>query len=186
MSERKLQEQPTETLKRTVQVTSSRNPLLSEELIKTLNYRIEQEEVSSRSYLAMSLWLNNKGYTGAAKLWKTYSDEEQKHADWSKEYLLAMGVQPTTPTLPAPKQNYAGLPEIISESYDHEIIVTTQCKELATQALKSGDHMLYTLALQYCKEQIEEHDKMQTWLDKLEAFGTDKLALRMLDEEMGG
>lgn len=185
MADRKLQDQPTETLKRTVSVTSSRNPLLSEELIKALNFRIEFEEYSSRIYLAMSLWFNNKGYTGAASLWKKYSDEEIKHADWSKEYLLAMGVQPITPRLEAPKQNYESFAEIISISYDHEIKITIQCKELATQALKAGDHMLYTLALQYVKEQIEEHDKMQTWLDKLETFGTDRIALRMLDEEMG-
>jgi ferritin len=33
---------------------------------------------------------------------------------------------------------------------------------------------------------VEEHDKTQTWLDKLNTFGEDKIALRMLDEEMGG
>jgi ferritin len=46
--------------------------------------------------------------------------------------------------------------------------------------------MLYELSLKFLKEQVEEHDKMQTWVDKLEAFGTDKLALRLLDNEMGG
>ena len=35
------------------------------------------------------------------------------------------------------------------------------------------------------KQQVEEHDKMQNWVDQLEAFGTDKLALRLLDDEMG-
>ena len=45
---------------------SGKNPLLSEECVNTLQYRIQQEEQSSRIYLAMSLWLNNEGYTGAA------------------------------------------------------------------------------------------------------------------------
>ena len=39
--------------------------------------------------------------------------------------------------------------------------------------------------LRYLKEQVEEHDKTQTWVDKLAAFGEDKLALRLLDNEMG-
>ena len=175
-----------ETLKRIAPPTKDRNPLLSEECIVYLNNRIQQEEYSSRIYLAMSLWLNNSGYTGAASLWKKYSDEEMKHADWSREYLLAMGVQPTTSKLEQPSQTFSGLPEIIQLSFDHELTVTKQCKELCDKAFKAGDHMLYTLGLQYVKEQIEEHDKMQTWKDKLLAFGTDKTALRFLDNEMGG
>jgi ferritin len=166
--------------------TKGKNILLSDECVKYLNYRIEQEEYSSRIYLSMSMWLNNTGYVGAASLWLKYSKEELAHADWAREYLLAMGVQPMTPKLEAPEQVYSGLPQIVEMSYSHEIDVTEQCKRLATDALKKADHMLYDLALRYLKEQLEEHDKMQTWIDRLTAFGTDKIALRMLDEEMGG
>ena len=164
----------------------NKNPLLSDECIKVLQYRIQQEELSSRIYQSMSLWLNNEGYTGAASLWMKYSQEELTHANWSREYLLAMGITPEVPMLAAQPSSYQGLSQIIEQSYDHEILITKQCKELADKAFKAGDHMLYTLALQFTKEQVEEHDKMQTWIDKLEAFGTDKLALRFLDEEMGG
>ena len=162
-----------------------RNPLLSNECITVLQYRIQQEEQSSRLYQSMSLWLNNEGYTGAASLWLKYSQEEAGHANWSREYLLAMGVTPDVPALTAESNSYEGLPQIIEASYDHEIVVTKQCKELADKAFKAGDHMLYTLASQYLKEQIEEHDKTQTWVDKLKTFGTSQVALRMLDEEMG-
>jgi ferritin len=162
-----------------------KNILLSDECVSYLNYRIEQEEYSSRIYLAMSMWLNNNGYTNAAALWKKYSNEELAHADWAREYLLAMGVQPMTPRLDAPIQEFSGLPQIIHDSYDHEIVVTKQVKDLATDAFKKGDHMLYELTLKYLKEQVEEHDKMQNWVDQLNAFGTDKVALRLLDNEMG-
>lgn len=166
-------------------VKKGRNPLLSEESEKLLNYRIQQEDFSSRLYLAMSLCLNNEGYTGAAKLWKKYSDEERAHADWSRTYLLSMGVTPDTPALTKPKTEYPGcLVEIIKDSFDHEIEVTKQIKVLASDALKKGDHMLYELSLQYLKEQVEEHDKTQTWVDKLMSFGTDPIALRLLDNEM--
>lgn len=162
-----------------------KNILISDSAIAILNYRIQQEELSSRIYKAMSMWLNNSGYIGAAKLWAKYSDEEFTHADWAREYLLAMGVQPTTPKLDAPTQNFTGLPEIIRLSYDHEIVITKQCKQFASDAFKEGDHMLYQLALKYVKEQLEEHEKMQNWVDRLVAFGEDKLAMRFLDQEMG-
>jgi len=169
----------------TTKTTKGKNILLSDECVKYLQFRIQQEELSSRIYLAMSMWLNNKGYFGAASLWLKYSKEESTHSDWSREYLLSMGITPETPELKAPEQKFLGLPQIIQLSYDHEIVVTKQCKDLANDAFKKGDHMLYELALRYLKEQVEEHDKMQNWMDRLESFGTEKVALRMLDEEMG-
>lgn len=144
-------------------LTKKRNPLLSDAGVQILNYRIEQEELSARLYLSMSMWLNDNGYVGAAKKWKQYSDEEMAHSNWAKEYLLAMGVQPSTPALAQMKQ----------------------CKEMAASAQKEGDYLLYQFAFKYLSEQVEEHQKMQDLVDRLEAFGTDKIALRLLDEELG-
>jgi ferritin len=168
----------------TVKPVKAASNLISEDCVKYLNYRIEQEELSSRLYLAMSLWLNDSGYTNAAALWKKYSAEELSHADWAREYLLALGILPETPTLSAPQQTFNDLADIIYKSHEHEALITNQCKELASSAFKKGDHMLYQLALKYLHEQVEEMDKMQTWVDKLETFGTDKIALRFLENEM--
>ena len=156
--------------------TKEHNPLITDECIKYLNYRIEQEEYSARIYLSMSMWLNDNGYLNGAKLWKKYSDEEMKHADDARAYLLAMGVQPTTPALQSPTQDFDGLPDIIQQSYLHEIEVTKQIKDLSTHALSMSDHMLYQLGLAYLKEQVEEHGKMQDLKDQLASFGTDKIA----------
>lgn len=167
-----------------VSTSKNRNPLLSEKAIEYLNYRIQQEEYSARIYLAMSMWLEDNGYVNAAKLWRKYSDEEMSHGDWSRTHLLSFGVQPITPRLDSPSQDFEGLPEIIHDSYDHEILVTKQITELAGEALKLNDHMLYELALRFLKEQVEEHNKMQNWVDQLESFGEDKIAMRLLDHEM--
>jgi ferritin len=172
-----------EFLKRPIK--KNHNPMIDESCTKNLQTRIQQEEESSRLYLSMSMWLNNEGYTGAAKLWKKYSEEEMTHADWAREYLLAMGITPIVSALSAQPTTFTGLPQIIKDSYDHEILITKQIKVMASSALKEGDHMVYELYLRYLKEQVEEHDKTQTWVDKLNAFGEDKLALRLLDEEMG-
>jgi ferritin len=162
----------------------SKNPLITDDCVKMLNYRIEQEDYSSRVYLAMSLWLDDKGYVNASKLWKKYSDEERAHADMAREYLLDLGIRPITPLLNQPVQEFSGLPQIIKDSHEHEAEITRQCKELASHAMKMGDHMLYQLAATYLKEQIEELGKAQNWLDQLESFGEDKIAMRLLDHEM--
>ena len=164
--------------------TKGKNALIDESCISFLNYRVQQEDLSSRIYLAMSLWLDNAGYVNAAKLWKKYSDEERGHADIAREYLLNMGVQPATAALEQPEETFGGFPDIIRKSFDHEIQITNQCSDLANHALKDGSHMLYELALHYLKEQNEEHGKMQNWIDQLNAFGEDKIAMRLLDHEI--
>ena len=176
----------TEPLKTGIKTASTKgkNPLIDDSCISFLNYRVQQEDQSSRIYLSMSLWLDNNGYVNSAKLWKKYSDEERSHADIARNYLLNMGVQPATPALEQPEEEYDGLPEIIRLSYQHEIDITNQCSELANHALKDGSHMLYELALHYLKEQNEEHGKMQNWVDQLKAFGEDKIAMRLLDHEI--
>lgn len=162
-----------------------KNPFASDAVIKILNYRIEQEESSSRLYHAMSMWLNDHGFMGAAKAWQADADGEMEHAGWAKEYLLDMGVQPEIPALPKPQQSFTGLCDIVKLSYKHEVMVTEQCNELAKQAHKSGDFLLHQLAHKFLVEQQEELGKLQTILDKLEAFGEDKIALRLLDNELG-
>jgi len=160
---------------------ADKSPLISKEVINLLNYRIEQEEYSSRIYLAMSLWLDNVGYKNAAKVWHKYSTEEQSHADWAKEYLLSFGVQPMTPALEQPQESFSGFPEIIRATYQHEIDVTNQIKELADKAVDIKDHVLYQLTMKYLSEQVEEAAKTQDHLDQLNLFGEDKIAMRLFD-----
>ena len=59
---------------------SKGNGIIPEKIVTLLNYRINQEELSSRLYLAMSEWLEIAGFLGASKLWGSYSDEESSLA----------------------------------------------------------------------------------------------------------
>jgi ferritin len=160
------------------------NPLISKKTIDLLQYRIQEEENSARIYLSMSMWLENEGFLNATKLWKKYSSEENSHADWAREYLLSFGVLPETPELKKVKSSYKGLPDIIQKSFDHEIEITLQLQKLAKHAIQIDDHMLYTLAEKYLKEQIEEHDKTQTLVDQLRSFGTNKHSMRLMNSAM--
>ena len=155
-------------------------------LVDLINLRIEEEEYSSRIYLAMSIWLEHHGYAGAAKLWKSYSEEELKHAQWSYNYLLDLDIKPIVPALRQPECEFQGLPDIIMQSYEHELDITRQCQFLAQNAQANGDYMTLDFAQKFLREQVEELAKTTFWVDRLEAFGTEKVALRLLDNEMGG
>lgn len=160
--------------------------LISENVISLLQYRIQQEEYSVRVYKAMAVWLEFKGYFGAAKLFQKYSDEEFEHAQWVYDYLITLNIVPKVQELSKPKCDFTGLPNVVAVAYDHELSVTNQCKKLASESLAEGDHLTYKLALKFVKEQVDELAKLQNWLDRMNAFGTDEVALRMLDNEMGG
>lgn len=158
--------------------------LVSDKLIKLLQFRINQEEFSSRLYRAMSEWFFYNGYIGAGKLWKKYSDEELVHAEWAYDYLSNMDILPEVDALAKPKTSFNSFKEILDLTYSHEAQVTQQCNELYTEASKEGCATVVQLALKYQSEQVEEIGKITTWLDKVEAFGDDKMALRFLDNEM--
>jgi len=157
---------------------------LNERLIKLLNYRIEQEEYSSRLYKEMSIWLDYNGYFGAASLWKKYSNEEIKHAEWAYQFLLDLDYKPEVPALKKPECDCSSLIEVVQKSYKHEQDITEQCQNLAQEAFSAGDYMTLHLAQKYLDEQTEELAKLVYWLDRLEAFGTSQENLRLLDNEM--
>ena len=161
-----------------------KNILIDEKAIKLLTYRIQQEELSSRLYEQMALFLDDKGYKNSAKVWFKWASEELNHAKWAKDYLLAFGVTPALQDLDSPGMSFSSLCDIIRKSYEHEINITKQCNELAGEALKLNDHVLYSLATKYTHEQIEELDKLQTLMDVIETFGESKEAMLLLDSHI--
>lgn len=155
---------------------------LSKTIKDLLDYRIQQEEMSSRIYQSMAMYLENKGYTNSCKLWKKYSEEELIHANKVRGFLLSLGVQPCVPALDEPDDTFNGLEEIIMLSYQHEVDITNQCEELTKKCMEEGDYLTMQLGFFLMNEQIEELDKSQNLVDQLNTFGTDKVALRLLDD----
>lgn len=159
--------------------------MLSDKLIELLQFRINREEFSSRLYRAMSEWLSFNGYHGAAKLWKKYSEEELKHAEWAYSFLSDLDILPDVRAIANPKTNFTSLKAILDASYEHEMVVTGECNDLLRESIKEGCGTVMQLALKYQAEQVEELGKITYWLDRIDAFGEDKATLRLLDNEMG-
>lgn len=141
--------------------------LLSKKIVDILNYRIQQEDFSSRIYEQLSLWLNDKGYLNTSKLYERYSSEELNHSDWAKSFLLDYGITPTLMKLESPEMEISSLQDVFDVTLEHELDITRQCEELASTALKEGNYVLYNLALKYCGEQQEEIGKSLELLDIL-------------------
>jgi len=142
-----------------------KSKILNSKVVDALNYRIQQEDYSSRLYEQLSLWLNDNGYLNTSKLYKKYASEESNHSDWAKSFLLDYGVTPTLLKLESPEMEISGLKDVFEVTLEHELKITRQCEDLANQALQERNHVLYALSLKYCAEQQEEIGKAITNLD---------------------
>ena len=158
----------------------------NDKLLKLLNYRINQEEYSSRIYYAMSVWLDNAGYTSAAQLWKAYSDEELVHAAKVTDFVKSFGIMPEIRKIDnVDTTDFKNLPTIIKMSFDHEMEISRQCEELAKAGMEEGNLMVYDLGMWLVREQIEELDKTQTLMDKVNLFyDGSKASIALLEEKI--
>lgn len=153
-----------------------KSKLISQLTIDYLNFRIQQEEESSRLYEQIHLWLEDKGYINTSKLYKKYADEEMVHSGWAKSYLLDFGVTPTLFELEAPNNSFIGLKDIFAKTLEHEELITSQIKEMGENALKESDFVLFSLVMKYQAEQQEEIAKAITLLD-ISELSSDNLIL---------
>jgi ferritin len=145
----------------------NKSKLLNNKTVDALNYRIQQEEHSSRIYEQFSLWFDNKGLLNCSKLFKNYAAEEMVHATFAKEFLLDYGITPCLQPLPSPEMELDTVLDVFEAALEHELLIAKQCNELASMALKENNHILYQLGLKYCAEQQEEIGKTVTLLDIL-------------------
>jgi len=116
--------------------------LLDKKVIDILEYRIKKEEESSRLYEQMSLWLNDNGYLNTSKLYKIYANEENNHSDWAKSFLLDYGITPTLMPLSSPVIELNTLQDVFEATLEYELLITKECEELASEALKLNNHIL--------------------------------------------
>ena len=158
--------------------------VISQRIIDLLNFRIQREELSARIYLAMHLWLEDKAYFNAAKIWHNNYEEEKSHANWAREYLLSLDIRPHTQPLEQVQEEYESLADIVRKSLEHELQITKECQELAKACMEEGDFLTYTLAHKYVSEQVEELKKSYDFVNLLEVYGEDKLNLALYDHEL--
>jgi ferritin len=163
--------------------------LISDRLIDLLNFRIEQEEFSSRLYKRIGICMGYHGYIGAEKLFKKYSNDELLHAEWAYTYLLSLDINPIVPALQMPLQEHDSLPDAIQAAFDHEVLITNQCEELAKACFEESSFMTLALAQKYLTEQVEEIEKTTTLLDILETLKDEdgtlcKISLKLFDNQL--
>jgi len=160
------------------------NPLISERLKALINYRINQEEYSSRVYHAMYLFLEDKGFFTGAKLWKKFADEEMQHAEKAREFLFSMNIRPESQAIAAPPVEYFTFGDVVSASLMHEIEITKQCQNLYNTAVEEKNPLAITLAHEFINIQIHELKEYYDLQNLYNIYVGDSLSEALFDHEL--
>lgn len=154
---------------------------ITPEVVTLLQYRIQQEQYSSKVYEQMSLWLSNESYINMAKVWSKFAEEELEHAELAKQYLLSFNVMPELMVVEEPINDFKDAKDIIQKTYLHEEEITLQCLELTNKAMELKDWTLFALGQKYNEIQRIEMDEVYNLVD-IAKLTNDNL---ILDKHIG-
>jgi ferritin len=149
---------------------------ITQEVIDLLNYRIQQEQYSSKVYEQMAAWLQNASFLNCAKVWSKFSSEELEHSEIAKDYLLSFNIMPELMVIEEPVNNFKDLKDIIQKTFDHEVLITTQCLDITNKALEWKDWTLFALGQKYNEIQRVEMDEVYNLVD-ISNLSNDNLIL---------
>lgn len=171
--------------------------MLSKTIYQLLNDQVTAEQDAAYKYLQMAAWAEKEGLSGAAKFFRTHSQEEEGHRDRIFDYLNECGQEVILGAVDAPKNDYDNLLEVIQAAYDHEKKVTGMIKRIAEASFAEQDYQTFNFIQWFVAEQHEEETLFMTVLDKARVLGYEGEkqgeALYLLDqylanahEEAGG
>ena len=140
--------------------------LISDSLDAELNKRIKVELDSAQIYKAMGSWCRYSGFNNVAKFFFKHAAEEIDHSQKVIDYIDDKNCIAVIPQVDKPDTSgYSDIKVIFDIAMKHEMSVTKSYNDLATSAIKEGDHDVYRFAQTVLNEQVEELKKFRDILD---------------------
>lgn len=159
--------------------------MVSDKINKILNEQINKEFYSGYLYLSMSAHLKELGLFGFAKWTREHAQEEVEHGLKLLDYLLERGSFVTLKQIQTPEFEFKGVVSIFNKIYEHERSITNAVMEIATMSEAECDRKTLTFIDWFIEEQVEEEQTVKNIIKRLEMFGEDKVALYLMDKEIG-
>ena len=128
--------------------------MISKKVEKVIIKQIQNEEQSSRIYMAMASWCEVNGFQGAAKFLYAHSDEERLHQTKLIKYLNDKGGYCVLQSLEMPDSKYSSLLDIFEKILKHEQYITECINKLYETAFTEKDYTTGQFLQWYIMEQI--------------------------------
>lgn len=154
-------------------------PVLTE-LTRQLNYEL----TAAHAYLAMSVWCHAQNFKGCAGFFSKQAGEEREHAEKLMRHLLDRGVAPVLAAMPAPKQDFKSLLDVVKQAQTMEQANTRGINAVYEAALAAKDYPAQVLMHWFITEQVEEEAWAAELVDRVES-ATCAGSLLDLDRHVG-
>ena len=158
---------------------------ISDSINEILNEQINKEFYSGYLYLSMSAHLKELGLNGFASWTKLQAKEEVEHGLKIFDYLINCNSFVTLKQIRTPEFEFNGILSIFNHIYEHEQCITNAIMTIAQKAEEENDRTTLNFIDWFIAEQIEEENNVKEIIKRLELFGEDKVALYLMDKELG-
>lgn len=159
--------------------------MLSKKIEKAFNEQINAEMFSYYIYLAMSAWLDEKGFVGMSKWMRLQADEEMIHAMKFYDHVLERNGSIKLTTIEGPKSTWKAPLDVFKAGLEHEQMITGRINNLVKLAHEESDYASHSFLQWFVDEQVEEEANAQTIIDQLTMVSGNPAALFLVDRELG-
>jgi ferritin len=159
--------------------------MISQSLVDALNDQLKQELYSSYLYLSMSAFCDDRNLTGFAHWMRLQADEEREHAMKFFDFVQDRDGRAVLQAIPQPQRDFGSPVELFEQVLAHEQEVTSLIEQLYRKATADQDHATQVFLQWFISEQVEEEKTASQILETLRMAGDDKVALLMVDRELG-
>lgn len=139
-------------------------PVLTE-----LNRQLNYELTAAHAYVAMSVWCHAQSFKGCAGFFAKQAGEEREHAEKFMKHVLDRGVAPALAALPAPKQDFESLLEVVKQAQTMEQANTRGINAVYEAAMAAKDYPAQVLMHWFIAEQVEEEAWAAELVDRVES-----------------
>src|SRR5688572_7304633 len=159
--------------------------MISQSLTDALNEQLKHELYSSYLYLAMSAYCDSQNLSGFAHWMRLQADEEREHAMKFYDFILDRDGRVALHSLAQPPRDFGSPTDLFEQVLAHEQEVTSLIEQLYRKAVAEQDHATQVFLQWFISEQVEEEKTASQILETLRMAGDNKVALLMLDRELG-
>jgi len=154
------------------------------DLLEALQHHLTMERQAHIAYTAMAVWCIQREWRGFAQHFKQEAADELGHAGLFADYLVqrAQGVQ--FEALPAPRQQWTGIDEILTDVFQMEADVTTSLHQLYALAERAGDVRTTVFLDPMIQGQIDGEHQVAHLLGRVRLAADNSAALLMIDAEI--
>lgn len=145
--------------------------MISDKLQKAINEQIVAEMWSANLYLAMSFYLDRKGYCGMAHWMKKQWEEENEHACKMADYVISRGGIAKIDKIDVVPNDFGTPLELFEQVYKHECRVSEMIDKLVDVAASEKDKATQDFLWGFVREQVEEEATASGIVDMIKNAG---------------